>query len=107
MKHSAGRIRVFFLARPLLGVQLSFRRISSRWSQLSARRSGLVLVFVCLFAAMLTNCGGGSNQAPPPAKDFAITISPSSITQQAGGASSRSLYLWSGKTASPTRVQFR
>jgi hypothetical protein len=40
--------------------------------------------------ALLCGCGAGSSYQPPPpsAQDFAITVSPSSLTQQAGGAAS-------------------
>lgn len=67
------------------------RRASrSPWSPLSNRRSLVVHAFLCLGATLLCGCGGGSSyQAPPPpALDFAITVSPTSLTQQAGGAAS-------------------
>ena len=51
--------------------------------------SGLhVLWCVCLGAALLIGCGGSSQPAPPPAQDFTIAISPTSVTQPAGGTAS-------------------
>lgn len=50
------------------------------------RHSRLAVALFWLWAAMLTNCGGGSS--PPPSGDFTIALSPGSITLQAGGASS-------------------
>jgi len=48
----------------------------------------VLLAFVCLGAALLSSCGNSYQPPPPPAQDFAIAISPSSVTQQAGGAGS-------------------
>jgi hypothetical protein len=55
---------------------------------LNERRSPFLLAFVCLGAALLTSCGSSYQPSPPPAQDFDIGISPSSLTQQAGGAAS-------------------
>ena len=44
--------------------------------------------FLCLGAALLTGCGSSNRSAQPATQDFAITVSPSSLTQQAGGAAS-------------------
>ncbi len=58
------------------------------WSLANGRRSPVLLAFVCLGAALLSSCGNSYQPTPPPAQGFAIAISPSSVTQQAGGAGS-------------------
>ena len=40
----------------------------------------------CLLTAMFTSCGGGSSTPPPPG-DFTLSLSPGTIIQQVGGAS--------------------
>ena len=90
MKHPFGKLGVFSPNRSpsqSLLLALGFRRW---WSPSSKRRSPVIHAFLCLGAALLCGCAGGSSyQAPPPpAQDFAITVSPSSLTQQAGGAAS-------------------
>jgi len=42
--------------------------------------------FLCLGAALLTGCGSSNQSAQSATQDFAIAVSPSSVTQQAGGA---------------------
>lgn len=62
--------------------------LNGSWESLtlSKRRSLVIHAFLCLGAALLSGCGGSSSNQPPPppAQDFAIAISPSSLTQQAG-----------------------
>src|SRR5712672_4811450 len=42
--------------------------------------------FLCLGTALLTGCGSSNQSAQSATQDFAIAVSPSSVTQQAGGA---------------------
>src|SRR6266481_6497732 len=59
-------------------------------SRLSSSKcqASLVHAFLALGAALLSGCGSSSQPPLPPAQDFTITVSPSSLTQQAGGAAS-------------------
>src|SRR5260370_26875151 len=88
MKHLLGGVGVFLGVRPLSRSLLLSLVISSGWSPLSECRPPVLLTFICVGAALLTSCGGSYQPPPPPAQDFAIAISPSSVTQQAGGAAS-------------------
>lgn len=90
MKHPFGKLRVLAQSRSLSQSLLLRHGSRSRCSPLSKRRSLVIHAFLCLGAALLSGCGGSSSYQPPPqpAQDFAIAISPSSLTQQAGGATS-------------------
>ena len=88
MKHPPGKAHVFLLVRSLFPSPLFFPDTSGPWSPFSEHRLPVLLGFVCLGAALLTSCSSSYQPPPPPAQDFAIAISPASVTQQAGGTAS-------------------
>jgi hypothetical protein len=59
-------------------------------SRLSSSKchASLIHAFLALGAALLSGCGSSSQPPSPPAQDFTIAISPTSLTQQAGAAAS-------------------
>src|SRR5258708_28495601 len=59
-------------------------------SRLSSSKchASLIHAFLALGAPLLSGCGSSSQPPSPPAQDFTIAISPTSLTQQAGAAAS-------------------
>ena len=59
-------------------------------SRLSSSKchASLIHAFLALGAPLLSGCGSSSQPPSPPAQDFTIAVSPTSLTQQAGAAPS-------------------